>query len=268
MAPKRISFSFELEKYRGTFTAKINAVSLANNHVLDYGYTALFDTLESLDRSGILHAGAGQDNSEAEKPVVVDAGGRRIALVAFTDNEAEWETRNNTPGIFYVPVDPQDSRASHLFRLVHETKKSVDIMIVSAHWGPNWEYEPPNEHHVFAHALIDAGADVVFGHSGHVFRGIELYRGKPIIYCAGDFIDDYEVDPVERNDDSFIFELEIRGTEILGIRLYPVEIGMCRAVLARGSARTAIIAKMEHLCSRFKTKTLFEEGLGCLYIPR
>jgi hypothetical protein len=80
--------------------------------------------------------------------------------------------------------------------------------------------------------------------------------------------DDYAVDPVERNDESFIFELKIRGTDILGIRLYPVEIGMCRAMLARGSARSAIIVKMEHLCSSFKTKILFDGGLGCLSIPR
>jgi len=70
------------------------------------------------------------------------------------------------------------------------------------------------ENHIpFGHLLIDSGADIVFGHSCHVFQGIEIYRGRPILYSTGDFIDDYAADGIERNDESFIFLIEICDTK-------------------------------------------------------
>jgi poly-gamma-glutamate capsule biosynthesis protein CapA/YwtB (metallophosphatase superfamily) len=246
--------------------AKINAVSLANNHVLDYGHEALFDTLDLLNSIGIYHAGAGRNDQEAIRPAVANVKGSKVGLIAFTDNEPGWEAKQNMPGVFYSPVDLRDVRAERLLSMVRETRRDVDTLIVSAHWGPNWGYQLPKEQIEFAHSLIDAGVDLLFGHSGHIFRGIEIYKRQPIIYCAGDFIDDYAVDLVERNDESFIFEVEAREREISHIRLYPAQIKECQAQLARGKARSTIAGKMEYLCAKMQTKSEWKETNGCLEI--
>jgi poly-gamma-glutamate capsule biosynthesis protein CapA/YwtB (metallophosphatase superfamily) len=136
----------------------------------------------------------------------------------------------------------------------------TNMVVVSAHWGPNWGYQPPAEHIRFAHRLVDVGADVVFGHSGHVFRGIELYRRRPIIYCAGDFIDDYAVDEIERNDESFIFIFETSESGISRILLHPTLIAACQARLARGADAVRIGEKMERLCLGFGTPVRQEAG--------
>lgn len=78
------------------------------------------------------------------------------------------------PGIFYVPIDQRDSRAKGLFKIISEAAQKADWVLVSVHWGPNWGYRPAPQHIPFAHSLIEAGADIVFGHSAHVFQGIEI----------------------------------------------------------------------------------------------
>lgn len=234
-------------------SAQINMVSLANNHVLDYGYEALGRMLNLLENHGILYAGAGRNGAQASRPCICNHDGKSIAMFAFTDNEPDWEAQADTPGIYYIPIDLEDARAQQLFQNIQVLKPHVDYLIVSTHWGPNWGYSPPREHIPFAHALIDAGADLVFGHSGHIFRGVESYKRRPIIYCAGDFIDDYAVDEIERNDESMIFCLELcQGNEII-IDLYPSYISNFQAHIAEGCRRTDILKTMDGLCRQLGT---------------
>jgi poly-gamma-glutamate synthesis protein (capsule biosynthesis protein) len=241
--------------------AHIDAVSIANNHVLDFGPEALLDMLDILDQVGIAHAGAGRDLEEARRPAITTAtDGTRIGFVACTDNEPAWEAGKNRPGVFHIEADIGDERAIALLGIIHDTRPHVDCLIASVHWGPNWGYDPPRGHRPLARALIDAGADIVFGHSCHVFRGIEIYRQRPIIYCAGDFIDDYAVDPIERNDQSFIYTVGIEERRPRQILLQPTMIDGFRARLALSDEAGAILDKMSSLCAPFGT-TMRREGL-------
>jgi poly-gamma-glutamate capsule biosynthesis protein CapA/YwtB (metallophosphatase superfamily) len=167
--------------------------------------------------------------------------------------------RGGKPGIFYVPIDLNDTRAKKLLEIIRKRKEETDFLIVSAHWGPNWGYRPRAEHPPFARALVEAGADAIFGYSGHVFRGIELYQGKPIIYCAGGFIDDYAVDEVERNDQSCMFVLEIDGSQVQRLLLYPTVIRDFQARLARPGEAEAIAAKMQRLCAEYTTEAVWQD---------
>jgi poly-gamma-glutamate synthesis protein (capsule biosynthesis protein) len=143
------------------------------------------------------------------------------------------------------------------------------MLVVSAHWGANFGYVPEPEHIPFAHALIDHGADIIFGHSSHVFRGVEIYQGRPIFYSAGDFIDDYAIDLTERNDESFIFLVEAEPARIREVRLHPVIIENMQANLSDEVDQTSvIIARMRELCHRLKTKTAWREAEGYLEIVR
>lgn len=210
--PKTFHFRSDAKNVAVLQAAGMTAVSLANNHALDFGAEALFEMLTLLDETGIYHAGAGQTLSEAAQPAIIEAAGQKIGWLAWTDNEPEWAATATHPGIFYVPPERESQQARYLFALIGQLKEwGTDWIIVSAHWGPNWGVSPPMEHPAFARALIDVGADLVFGHSGHIVRGIEIYRGRPILYCAGDFIDDYAVDPAERNDYSYLVSLEMAG---------------------------------------------------------
>jgi len=264
--PKAFHFRSDAKNIASLKEAGIDAVSVANNHTLDFEYEAMFEMLRLLDQAGIAHAGAGVDLDQAARAAVSRAKGVAIALIAFTDNQPEWEAGTRRPGVFYTPIDVSDERAQRLFQTVRETHRTSDVTIVSAHWGPNWGYRPVGGNVRFGHALIDAGADLIFGHSGHVFQGVELYKGRPIMYCTGNFIDDYAVDELERNDESFVFALELSAGRVTSMRLYPTEIFDCQARMARGERAEAIALKMARLCREFGTSARWIENEGVLEI--
>lgn len=264
--PKAFHFRSDAKNIAVLEAARMNAVSLANNHVLDYGYDALIEMLGILDQAGIVHSGAGLNYGEASRLATSEVSGRKLGLLAFTDNEPDWEASEAQPGIFYVPTDLNDSRAMKLLEIIRESREVVDLLIMSAHWGSNWGYHPPHEHLSFAHALIEAGADIIFGHSSHVFRGIEFYKGKPILYGAGDFVDDYAIDDIERNDQSFIYVMEMAGRIPRGVRLYPTLIRGCHASLAQGVHALGITEKMKELCASLHTLTDWNQTRRCMEI--
>jgi poly-gamma-glutamate synthesis protein (capsule biosynthesis protein) len=244
--------------------AGIDCLSLANNHTLDYRYDALLEMLHVLDRAQIKYAGAGTNIREAMRPTAFRAGNVRAGFVSFTNNEPGWEASAYRPGVFYVPIDLRDQRAQKLLEIVAYVRARVDVVIVAAHWGPNWGYRPQPEHIPFAHALVEAGADIIFGHSCHVFQGIEFYRGAVILYSCGDFVDDYRVDEVERNDQSFIFVVEIENRHIARLKLYPTVITRYQARLAREAVAEEIARKMQTLCDEFGTASVWREDQRCL----
>lgn len=265
ITPKVFHFRSDSKNVAVLKKAKINMVSLANNHALDYEEEALLDCLEILDRNHIEYAGAGINSVEVSSTAVMEIAGLKVGMVAFTDNEPDWEAIDQ-PGVFYVPVDLEDVRAKVLMQTVEKAKKDVDLLIVSAHWGPNWGYRPEPNHIPFAKTLIDAGADIIFGHSAHVFQGIEIYKGKLILYSTGNFIDDYAVDEIERNDQSFIFLAETEEKKIVRLKLYPTVIRNMQAKKAQGDEQVEITAKMKDLCNELDIKSRWREQEGYLEI--
>ena len=173
--------------------AGIDCVSLANNHTMDWGYAGLTETMQTLDTAGIHHAGAGEDFSAAGAPAQFDIGhGRRIQFYAACTEDSGlrrfWGATENKAGVHKVYLkDPR-----WLPDQVRINKKEGDLVIVSVHWGANWGHSVPWGQGLLAQRLIDAGADVVHGHSAHHVKGIEVYKGKPIFYGCGDLINDYE----------------------------------------------------------------------------
>ncbi|MGE5334511.1 MAG: CapA family protein, partial [Nitrososphaerota archaeon] len=267
MTTKAFHFRSDARNSAVLQVAHIDLVSLANNHALDYGSDALEDTLALLDAAATGHAGAGRTFEEAAQLAAIETFAGKIGLLAFTDNEWAWEARADKPGVFFVPVDLRDSRAAHLFERVRQCRTMVDFLIVSAHWGSNWGRIPPPEHVQFGHALIDAGADMVFGHSSHVCRGVEIYQRRPILYGAGDFIDDYAVDPEERNDESCIFVLETQQHRPSRLQIYPTVIEDCHARLAPSPWAEIIARKMQRLCADLGATATWHAANGFLEIP-
>lgn len=248
--------------------AQINCVTLANNHVLDYGQDALLDCLSLLDQAGVSRTGAGANLKAAMEPATVDIRGLRIAVLALTDNEPEWEAGETRPGTHYVSIDSQGLREPYRTRfaaVVKHTKDQADLVIVSAHVGLNWG-PPSKELRATARDIIDLGADIYWGHSNHTPQGIEIYKGKPMLYSSGDFIDDYAVDEDERNDLSFLFWLELEGGRIAGIRLHPVRIEHCRVRLAHGDEADFLRRSMQDKCAAFGTSVRFDGPVGRILV--
>ncbi len=264
---KKFCFRSDARNIAVLEAGRINAVSMANNHALDFGCEALADTLALLDRAGIAHAGAGANLDQAFAPGIASMRGTKIGLLSFTDNEPLWEAGRERPGIAYVPVDLTEDRAMRLLRAVESARREVDILVVAAHWGRNWGYRPPHPHFAFGRELIERGADIVFGHSAHVFRGVEIYRGRPILYGTGNFIDDYAVDSEERNDESFIFMVDIDAAGPRAMHLHPTVIHYCQAALASNERVHAIMSKMVQLSREMGTTIAASRTLNVLELP-
>lgn len=177
--------------------AGIDVVSLANNHVLDWGYAGLEETLETLQAAGVKTAGAGRNRMEAQAPAVVEIAEKgRVWVFALGAESSgippEWNASKAGPGV-NVLADLADEEVRRIGAAVHAVKRPGDIAVCSIHWGGNWGFAVPEEQRRFARRLIErAGIDVVHGHSSHHVQGIEVYRGKPVLYGCGDFITDYE----------------------------------------------------------------------------
>ena len=247
--------------------ARIDGVTLANNHVLDFGPEALGECLDLLDHAGIPHAGAGT-LTRALSPMFLQSPLGPMSVLALTDNEPSWEATATYAGVNYVRIAPSGMMSPYKERIataIKDARKKSRFVIVSAHVGPNWGAPSPAIQ-TFAHELLDLGADVYWGHSNHAPQGIEISNGKVIMYAAGDFIDDYAVDPIERNDLSFLFLVELKGSRVSRIQLYPTAIENFHVRHARGDERTFLQRSMQAKCSAFKTPISFQEGVGTINV--
>ncbi len=238
--------------------AGIDACMLANNHVLDYDERGLRDTLRVLSASGIRHAGAGLNATEAARPVMLEVQGASpctVALVSFTDNEPAFAADAEHPGTNYLEVSLQEDTLARVANSIAQAREQgADLVVFSNHWGSNFVERPSAEFRSFARRAIELGADIYYGHSAHICQGIEIYRGRPILYDTGDFIDDYAIHPLLRNDRSFLFKVMFEQRKLARIELLPVSLDVGYVALARGKEFEAICARMETLCAEFGTR--------------
>lgn len=162
----------------------INAVGIANNHVLDFGKEALEDTFTTLNNAAIPFSGAGHNLEEASRLVTYEKGGKKVGIIAASRviPVVEWNVRNSQPGVF-TAYDPTD-----LVNKVREARKSCDLVYVMIHWGTEHTDRLEEYQKNIGHQIIDAGADGVIGAHPHVVQGIERYNGKLIFYSLGNFI--------------------------------------------------------------------------------
>lgn len=164
---------------------RIDIVSTANNHMWDYGKAAFFETLANLERAGVKYAGAGRTREQAYAPVVVEAGGLRVAFVAFT---GIW----NQGGLEYHEARDHVAKAGREAVIAGvkaaRALAGVDFVVVSYHGGEEYVSVPLQLAIDLHRAAIDAGADAVLGHHPHVTQAIEVYKEKPIFYSLGNYL--------------------------------------------------------------------------------
>ncbi len=194
---KGINYRASPENARMLREADVTCCALANNHVLDWGHGGLRDTLATLDALGVLHAGAGTTREEAEAPAAITlAGGGRLLVHSFATGSSgvpeEWAAADARPGVALLP-DLSEETCRRVVERMHRHRRPGDLVIASIHWGGTWGYALAPRQRAFAHALVsEGGVDVVHGHSSHHPQGIEIHRGRLVVYGCGDLLNDYE----------------------------------------------------------------------------
>ncbi len=234
--PKVFNFKSDPTHVQLLKQAHIGIVNLANNHVLDYGLPGFEQTVKTLVDADIAYVGAGKDETHARMPHLFTINGTRFALFGATDNEPTWQATDHAPGTNYVQIGDE-----HLLKDIKAVRNYADIIIVTLHWGPNMREYPSRDFINYAHAIIDAGADIIAGHSAHVLQGIERYKGKLILYDMGDFIDDYAIDAQLRNDLTALFSVAIENKKITKLSIIPARISEMTVNQAVGENAKQII---------------------------
>lgn len=179
---------------------KIDFVSVANNHSIDYGWEALSDTMDLLKKNGIGACGAGKNLEEARKPALVEKNGLTIGLLSYTANvntplgfKAGQERAGLAPmriSPFFLPDHTNKEDIEEMKRDVRQWKASVDFLVVSFHWGisEGGTHTVSLHQKVIAHHAINAGADLILGHHPHALQAVEIFKNKPICYSLGNFV--------------------------------------------------------------------------------
>ncbi|CCB72802.1 MULTISPECIES: CapA family protein [Streptomycetaceae] len=225
----------------------VDAVTLANNHALDFGPEALADTRELLAGAGIAAVGAGPDVAAARAPAVLTAGGVRVGLLGVTDHPEEFAAGPDRPGTAYA--DLWSGVPGWLTDAVAALRERCDVAVVTVHWGPNMTPRPVAHVRRCAPGLLAAGATVVAGHSAHVPHGFT----RRVLYDLGDFIDDYAVHPVLRNDLGVLWLVTLDGPVVRRVDAVPLALDFCHTRRAVGAEYAWMRDRLTSACAELGT---------------
>jgi len=236
---KKFTFRVPPQYAAGPVKAGFDIVTLANNHILDYGSEGLFQTLQTLDSMEIKYCGAGGNVSEAEQPCMISANNCKIGFLAYslTYPAAFW-ARKDRPGTAYPNLKKIKAQ-------IKKIRGDCDLIVVAFHWGGELlEYPKPYQKY-YAHAVIDLGADIVVGHHPHVLQGIELYKGKFIAYSLGNYVFGSYSKKVSY---SMILKLRYDHRGLLYAHIIPIDVFnpriQFRPTVIRGNKRKDILEKL------------------------
>lgn len=183
-ADKQFTFRLPHDRLHLMNEMGIDIVTMANNHILDYGPEGITDSIAALNEAGIRYVGVGENLDEAKKLEIIEVKGKKIGFLGTSRvyMAASWAAGDNHPGVFstYDPTLP-----------LEEIKKAdalVDYLVVYVHWGVERETEPKEYQRTMGKQYVDAGADMVIGSHPHVLQPLEYYQDKPIMYSLGNFV--------------------------------------------------------------------------------
>jgi len=236
--PSEMVFRADPRSVIGLKYAGFDVLSLANNHIMNFGEKGLEATVKELDEAGIKHAGAGIGEDNIGQGAVVTAKGVRFLFLAFTYNT---DIRKDPKGVEYGVSNMDKEKMQSA---VKKAKEEADVVIVSMHAGTEYKTKSGAFQQDFAHGAIDAGADLVIGHHPHVAQEVERYNGKYIIYSLGNFV----FDQMWSNETRLgaIAEITFDGKETKSVRFEAVKIfDYSQASLIDGKEAEKIIERLK-----------------------
>jgi poly-gamma-glutamate synthesis protein (capsule biosynthesis protein) len=211
-------FKADPKNIKGLTYAGFDLVTLANNHFGNQGIAGMLYTMSFLKKKGIDYLGAGKNIEEAHDFLIKDINGLKIAFIGvenYSITPQSYFATLTKPGLLHVEAD-------QIGKIVKKARKEANLVIVTYHGGT--EYAPQaNQNQIdFAHAAIDAGADIVIGHHPHVIQGVENYKGKMILYSLGNFVFD-QMWSLETQQ-GLAVQLNLEDNLLFSIKLVPVHI--------------------------------------------
>jgi len=215
---QRYTFKVDPKAVNGLTYAGFDVVSLANNHILDYGPTGLSETIAYVEDSGIRHIGI-SDQNQPQTPAVFESDGLRIGYLAYADPKSPFMFPRKWRDFTTVSV-----RASKeaIEKDIAQLKENVDIVVVSVHWGIEYQTEHSDRQEELGRFMIDSGADIIAGHHPHVQQEPELYNGGLIIYSMGNFVFDQWTRPATRQ--SRLYRVWVDKEGLVAADYIPLEI--------------------------------------------
>ncbi len=256
---KNFNFRARPELVAALVSGGVDVVSLANNHMIDYGPEGLFDTVSTLDTHGIVHFGAARTLVEARAPAIVEKKGVTIAFLGYfflgdrNIEPAQVIATGDQPGVaghFSDTAALNEMVAAD----VRAAKQKADHVIPFFHWGRESKGQPEPYQIEVAHAAIEAGASAVLGSHPHVLQGMELYKGAPIVYSLGNFVFGGNWDPKDKR--TALVELKLTRTAVKAIKVIPAYSDSFPEVpvqpsLAEGEKADAVLQHLARLSSGF-----------------
>jgi len=244
---------------RALKSAGVRVVSLANNHSMDFGPLALWDTLAALDENGVLYTGAGMDLDDARTPAIAKIKGKTLAFLSYSLTfPLEFFASAGHPGT--APGYADFVKAD-----IEKVRPTADLVIVSFHWGAELMTTAKDYQIELGRKAIDWGADLVLGHHPHVLQELELYKGRLIAYSLGNFVFGSESN---RTNYSMILLLTIQGNTLVRVEAVPLDVNNYRVkyrprVLA-GEAAAFVLDGLNSASARFQTKLELADDRGVL----
>ncbi|XP_013402866.2 uncharacterized protein LOC106168376 [Lingula anatina] len=259
---KRVQYRTHPRHVETLQAAGVDCCVLSNNHVLDWGYPGLAETLTTLKKANMKYVGAGENIFEAQKPAIFEIPNKgRIVVFGACHTSGlvneEWNATETKSGVNLLSFEDIPYVVKQLADQVKKVEKPGDIVILSIHWGPNYKWLSSPMEREFAHAAIDvAGVDVIHGHSSHHVKGIEVYNGKLIMYGCGDIVSDYEGTPTPLHKRPFhnvrslmyFADIDPLTGEVVDFKMIPTMMKNLRVNRADEEASSWLYAKMSELC--------------------
>jgi poly-gamma-glutamate capsule biosynthesis protein CapA/YwtB (metallophosphatase superfamily) len=212
--PKEFHFRAPASAYAAVRAAGVDAVSLANNHVLDYGRVGMFDTLDAATAAGMPVFGAGRDAASAYAPWLVTVRGTRLAVLGLsqiTTLADTWGARDDRPGVA-LSFDVGRVRAA-----VAAARAQADVVVVFNHWGPEGVSCPSQRQKDLTAVLVQAGVDIIVGAHAHVLQGVGWSGRTFVAYGMGNFV----WYGTSRSTETGVLMLTVRGRSVVGWSLVP-----------------------------------------------
>ncbi len=211
-----MSFTFNQALLAGLTYAGIDWVALGNNHILNAGRQGVVQTVQALDKLGIAHSGAGANIAAARAPAMFTIDGVKVAVLSYDAISPGEAAGPNLPGTAELSAGtaPADIRAAKA--------AGAQVVVVYPHWGIEYTTGPTAAQTKWAHAMIDAGADIIIGNHPHWAGAMEVYKGKPIWYALGNFVFDQTWS--EQTEEGLVLELTFSGSTLVQAWTHPTVI--------------------------------------------
>jgi poly-gamma-glutamate capsule biosynthesis protein CapA/YwtB (metallophosphatase superfamily) len=236
---KTYTFRADPAAVEGLVWAGMDVLSLANNHLGDYGVDAVYDTLRHLAESGLGVTGAGETEDAAHAPHIVEVGELRLAFLAFNQiHPKTFAATGALPGLAWMEMELMTAA-------VRAARRLADVVIISCHWGIEYSAYPTADQMRISQALADAGADLVIGHHPHVVQGVHYHTETFTVYSLGNFI--FDIDLTAESLQGAMLRCLLDATGVKTVEMIPVAIVGCRPEIMPPEHAETVLARMERV---------------------